>query len=207
MSLPEYIASQLRKPHGFIGRALISRILNKANSKMNDVTLNSLELNNSDRVLEVGFGGGALLAEMARHNSKALFFGVDFSQDMVSLCQKRMRGLILEGRVQLDCANVENLPYETETFTKICSVNTIYFWEDCHLAMRELNRVLKKQGLLVLTFGDKVSMSEQTVTNYGFSLYTSSDVQQILEEEGFRNIKIKQEEDGSGLFYSLTATK
>ncbi|MCP6727516.1 MAG: class I SAM-dependent methyltransferase [Patescibacteria group bacterium] len=207
MSIPEYIASQLRKPNGFIGRVLISRILNKANAKMNNVTLSSLELKDSDRVLEVGFGGGALLTEMARLKSKAVFYGADFSQDMVALCQKRMHGLISEGRLKLDCASVENLPYETETFTKICSVNTIYFWEDCNEAIKELKRVLKKNGILVLTFGDKVSMSEQTVTNHGFNLYTSLEVQQVMEEEGFTNIQIKQGQDSSGSFYSLTGAK
>ena len=89
MSIPEYIASQLRKPNGFIGRVLISCILNQANAQMNSVTLSSLDLKDSDQVLEVGFGGGALLAEMARLNSKVALCGADFSQDMVMLCKKR----------------------------------------------------------------------------------------------------------------------
>ncbi len=171
MSIPEYIASQLRKPNGFVGRVLISRILNRANAEMNKVTLSLLDLTDSDQVLEVGFGGGALLREMARLNPKATLYGADFSPDMVTLCQKKMHNLIAEGRLQLDCANVEKLPYETGTFTKICSVNAIYFWEDCASAIRELKRVLQPQGVLVLTFGDKTSMSQQTVTNHGFNLY------------------------------------
>ncbi len=203
MSIPKYIASQLRKPNGFIGRALISRMLNRANAQMNKVTLLSLDLKDSDRVLEVGFGGGALLAEMARLNSKAALYGADFSQDMVTLCQKKMFRLISEGRLQLDCASVENLPYESGTFTKICSVNSIYFWADCDVAIRELKRVLKQNGTLIITFGDKTSMSKQTFTQHGFKLYTALDVQQIMEAEGFSDIQIEQKQNSSGKFFSL----
>ena len=206
MSIPEYIASQLRKPNGFVGRLFISRILNWANAEMNNVTLLSLDLKDSDRVLEVGFGGGALLTEMARFNSKVTLCGADFSQDMVMLGKKKMHRLISEGRLQLDCAHVENLPYETGTFTKICSVNSIYFWEDCAVVIRELKRVLKQNGALVVTFGDKASMSKQQVTRYGFNLYTSVDVQRVMEAEGFSDIQTKQGQDGSGKFFSLLGT-
>lgn len=203
MSIFEYLASQLRKPNGFIGRVFMSRILNRANVEMNKVTLSALDLKDSDQVLEVGFGGGALLAEMAKFNPKVALYGADFSQDMVTLGNKKMHRLISEGRLQLDWASVENLPYETGTFTKICSVNTIYFWEDCVVAIRELKRVLKQNGVLVLTFADKASMSKQPVSKYGFNLYTSLDVQQVMEAEGFSDIQIKQGQDGSGIFFSL----
>jgi len=206
MSISEYIASQLRKPNGFVGRVFMSRILNRANAEMNKATLSALDLKDSDRVLEVGFGGGALLAEMAKLNSEVALYGADFSQDMVTLGQKKMQRLISEGRLQLDCARVENLPYETGMFTKICSVNTIYFWEDCAVAIRELKRVLKQNGTLVVTFGDKASMSRQAVTRYGFNLYTSVDVQQVMEAEGFSDIQTKQGQDGSGNFFSLLGT-
>lgn len=66
MFLSKYLASQLRKPSGFIGKVFISRILNRENSRMNGLTLKLLEIKNSDRILEVGFGGGVLLFEIVK---------------------------------------------------------------------------------------------------------------------------------------------
>lgn len=203
MSIHQYIAAQLRKPNGFIGRVLIARMLNWSNTEMNKVTLSALDLKDADHILEVGFGGGALLTAMAKYNAEVTLHGADFSPDMVKLCKKKMSKLISEGRLHLDCASVENLPYQAETFSKICSVNSIYFWEDCAAVIRELKRVLQQNGMLIITLGDKTLMSKQTVTEHGFKLYTALDVQQIMEAEGFSDIQIKHKQNSSGQFFSL----
>lgn len=207
MFTSKYLASQLRKPSGLIGKILISRMLNRENSKMNDLTLELLEINHTDKILEVGFGGGSLLFEILKFKPKEKIYGADFSLDMVKLCKKRFSNFISKALIELDCASVENLPYKAKQFSKICTVNTIYFWKDSSIAIKELSRILINGGLLVITFGDKESMQKGEVTKHGFNLFTSLDVQKALEYEGFIVDKIKQGKDKSGNFFSISAIK
>lgn len=51
--------------------------------------------------------------------------------------------------------SIEALPYESEAFTKLCRVNTTYFWPDPIVALAECRRVLKREGSLVLGFNAK----------------------------------------------------
>ena len=207
MNLLKLLALQLREPKGFIGKVFISRILNSSNAGMNDSTLALLDLEKTDKILEVGFGGGDLLSKILNTTPNEIVFGVDFSKDMVFLGSKRLRKHIVKGLVKLDCFSVDKLPYESNQFTKICSVNTIYFWENCSKAIKELNRVLDDNGSLVLTFGDKESMKNEAMYEYGFTLYTSENVQNILKSEGFIINKVKQVKDTSGNFFAILATK
>jgi arsenite methyltransferase len=192
-----YIAAQLRKPHGAFGRALIAPLLNRANAAMNERTLTALDLRASDRVLEVGFGGGALLNAMAAAHPTAELHGADFSRDMV------LRGA---GGIaaRLICASVDHLPYAAATFTRICTVNTIYFWPDCAAAFAELRRVLAPGGRLVVAFGDAESMGKMAVTRYGFSLYQADEVAAFFQAAGFASIERTPSHDGISRFWTMT---
>ena len=174
---------------------------------MNDLTLALLELDKRDKILEVGFGGGNLLAKILKTKPEEMVYGVDLSKDMVSLCNKTLRKYIAKGLVKLDCFSVDKLPYESNQFTKICSVNAIYFWDDCSKAIKELSRILEDRGCLIITFGDRESMMKTAFSQYGFNLHTSQSVQDILEHQGFTINKVKQGKDKSGNFYCISATK
>jgi len=56
-------------------------LMNRHNAKMNMFAVEQLELSPSDRVLEIGFGGGAALRSLV---GRASFVGgVDLSREMV----------------------------------------------------------------------------------------------------------------------------
>ena len=57
-----------------------------------------------------------------------------------------------------------NLPLEEESFDKVFSVNTIYFWEDPSHMLSELARVLRPEGRLVLGLGLKSYMMKLIFT-------------------------------------------
>src|SRR5438270_629592 len=54
---PRFIARQLARPQGFPGR-VIGRLMNWHNAEMNAFAVRRLELEATDHVLEIGFGGG-----------------------------------------------------------------------------------------------------------------------------------------------------
>lgn len=205
--IEKWIAAQLRQPKGWFGKIILSRILNRENATMNEATLQLLDLKANDTCLEIGFGGGALLSLILNAQPNIKLYGADFSSDMVILCRHKFRVCTDKQQVQLDCACVDKLPYAANTFTKICSVNTLYFWSDYSLALKELKRVLKNNGVLVLTLGDKNSMQTQSITKHGFNLFRLDDVKNLLASEGFKIVQTKEDKDHSGSFFCVAAIK
>lgn len=191
MGFTKFIAAQLRQPSGFFGRYVMVHLLNRVNVSMNSLAFEVLHLDSHDHVLEVGFGGGDLMARMSRILSHGRITGVDFSQDAVDVCSKRFAQLIRAGIIDLYCANVECLPFKPDTFTKACTVNTIYFWPVPLAALRQIHRVLKEDCKLVVCFTPRTVMETRgNVIHHGFTLYEPEEVTALLTEAGFRDVQI-----------------
>jgi len=190
MSIKKFIAAQLRKPSGFFGRFITVRLLNLVNVAINRLALKILQLQPDDHVLEVGFGGGDLIARMARIVMRGHITGVDFSIDALEACRKRFDTLIRAGTIELHCASVEALLFDANTFTKACTVNTIYFWPDPLAALGQIHRVLKKDGTLLVCFSPRAVMEKQEISRHGFRLFEPEEVKSLLSDAGFRNVRL-----------------
>ena len=207
MPLLEFVAKQLRRPSGLVGRVIVSRFLNRGNLPMNQLTLQLLAIQPHDRVLEVGFGGGDLINRMAPMLDGGCIAGVDFSPDMVEVSKKRLATLIQTGKVELRCASAESLPYEGEHFTKACTVNTIYFWPDPLVVLRELWRVLGSRARLVVCFNPRATLQKVPFTKYGFAFFEPDEVARLLESVGFVDVEMVPGSTGLGEFLCAVATK
>ena len=60
---PRIVARQLSHPQGFLGR-IIRLLMNRTNAQLNAFAIRQLQLKATDRVLEIGFGGGATLPKL-----------------------------------------------------------------------------------------------------------------------------------------------
>ena len=201
MSVATFVAGQLRKPAGLFGRVVVARMLNRANGAMNALTLRLLELVPDDRVLEIGFGGGDLIARMAPVLTRGRIAGVDFSPDMTAFCAKRFRGLIESGRVELRCADASAMAHPDGAFTKACTVNTIYFWPDPVAALAEIRRTLAPGGRLVVSFNPPATAGKLPYTKHGFALYEPDRVRTLMREAGFRDLDVVGGSSGLGEFF------
>jgi arsenite methyltransferase len=65
---PRFLAQQLSHPTGLGGR-IIRFLMNRGNAGMNAFAVQQLELRPSDRVLEIGFGGGVALPALIEPGS------------------------------------------------------------------------------------------------------------------------------------------
>ena len=97
--------------------------MNRHNAKLNSYAVRQLEVTPSDRVLEVGFGGGVSLPSLIA--SAAFVGGVDRSRDMVRRAKAMFSEAVSAGRADFREGNVEELPFEASSFGKVCTVNTI----------------------------------------------------------------------------------
>ena len=209
MGVPEFFADQLRNPSGWFGRAVMSRFFDRSSAAINKLTLASLALEPGDTVLEVGFGAGDLIAHMAPAVGSGFVAGADFSPDMVAVASRRLAPLVRAGRVELRCAGAESLPYPDGHFTKACTVNTVYFWPEPEVALRELSRVLGAGGRLVIGFSPAEAMRRmpKRLTGHGFTLYEPDHLRRLLEDAGFGDVAMVPGHGPRGDFLCAVATK
>lgn len=204
MGIKAWLASQFRKPRGMAGR-MIGKLMNKANAEMNETVIQLLDIKDQDRVLEMGFGNGYYIAEIAKRVKESIVYGLDYSETMVKLAIKRNQSLIREGRVSIQQGEIEALPYPDAMFNKIFTVNTIYFWSDPQQALRQVYRVLKPGGLFVIGFRDRAMMKKVDPTKHQFSLYTAGEVEEMLTAAGFKDVEVQFCEGNR--FFTAVASK
>ncbi len=205
--LAKFLARQLGHPSGLFGRFVLAPLWNKRNASLNDLAFDHLDLRADDRVLEVGFGGGYLLGRMAHIVTKGSLTGVDASPDMVAVCQRHHRSLIQTGRVELHCATAESLPLPPNTFTKVCSVNSIFYWQNASAALSEMRRVLRDSGRLVMCFTCRSSLKDKEFTKHGLTLYEPDDVAAMMKAAGLHDIETTLAADTHRQFICMSASK
>jgi ubiquinone/menaquinone biosynthesis C-methylase UbiE len=96
-------------------------------------------------VLEVSFGTGYLISQYA---NKFITYGIDYNWELSCIAQQKMRKAGVHAELQQ--ADVEHLPYPSETFDTV--VNTMAFtgYPDGRKALSEIRRVTKPDGRFVL---------------------------------------------------------
>jgi ubiquinone/menaquinone biosynthesis C-methylase UbiE len=179
------IAQQLRKPQGLLGR-ILGRLMRFGNKPANVWAISLADVRPSDRVLEIGFGSGVAIRQLARLAPEGQVCGVDFSPEMVRQARKLNAASVAAGRVDLREGEATTLPFGDDTFDKVLSVNVIYFWPEPLRSLHEIRRVLKPGGRLVLYFTHRDSMSGFPVTRTPvFTLFTGEEVVDLLYKAGF----------------------
>lgn len=191
MAPPRFIARQLSRPAGLIGR-MIGRLMNRHNAKMNAFALKQLELQATDSVLEIGFGGGVQLPFLI--SGAAFVGGVDLSRDAVRWASARYSTAVKNGRAAFREGSVEAIPFETASFEKVCTVNTVYFWPSLDAGFAEINRVLIPGGRVVVGFLPKEWMDRMGYPSDIFTARAPDEVVAALTRSGFKSVHIERPE-------------
>lgn len=184
LPLTRFLARQFARPSGGLGRWWIGPWLDRISRPMNRLVLRELRLQPGDDVLEVGFGGGALLA-MILGETPGQVSGVDISEAMLARARRRFRR---ETRLRLLPGSAEALPLAAASVDKACSVNNIYFWPDPAAAMAELARVVRPGGTLTVCFEPPDELRKWPGHRFGFSLYEEGEVVALMTAAGFGRI-------------------
>ena len=191
---PRSVARQLSHPSGLFGR-LIRFLMNRGNAKMNAFALRQLDVKPTDRVLEIGFGGGATLPALIK--GAAFVAGVDRSRDAVASAQARHAKQMLEGRATFVDGIVEAIPFAAGSFDKVFTVNTIYFWRSLAAGFAEIHRVLAPDGRVVVGFVPKQTMDRMNFPEDIFTSRAPEDVIDALIANGFEQARVVRPESAA----------
>jgi SAM-dependent methyltransferase len=136
--------------------------------------------------LEVGVGSGRFAWPLG------IAVGIDPSGAMARMAAR------LGTRV---CKAVaERLPFASETFDYVVMVTTVCFVDDPEESLREIHRVVKPAGLVVVglvesesELGRRYQSLRETSTFYGeATFFTARDILDCLERTGFAQLRTRQ---------------
>jgi 2-polyprenyl-3-methyl-5-hydroxy-6-metoxy-1,4-benzoquinol methylase len=102
------------------------------------------------RVLEIGCGRGGFACWLARHPGRPEVVAADFSPGAVAKAQQFASKIGVDG-IQWEVADIQKLDQFEEEFDTVISCETIEHVPDPPLAVRQLARVLKPGGRMLLT--------------------------------------------------------
>ena len=140
---------QVRKPDKFAGRAFLWA-MNLSHSRLTDWGLRQVAIDKTFKVLDIGCGGGRTIQTLAGIASEGTVSGVDYASGSVAASRSKNAELIKNGRVDIREGSVSHLPFPDNSFDLATAIETQYYWPDLVNDMKEVRRVLKPGGRLVV---------------------------------------------------------
>lgn len=123
-----------------------------SNRRRNSWVVCLLDVQPTDRILEIGFGPGLAIAELSRRvGPGGHVYGIDRSEVMLRQASKRSAVAIQAGRVTLALGAVERLPPTLHgPFDAILAVNSLGFWTAPTERLADLRRRLRPGGRIAI---------------------------------------------------------
>jgi SAM-dependent methyltransferase len=145
------VVGQFMEPHG-LGGYLAGWVMahRSSNRRRNRWVVSLLDVQPSDRVLEIGFGPGIAVGELSRLVNRGFVMGVDHSQVMLRLARRRNASAVRTGRVDLRLGSVEALPDFGVALDKVVAVNSMGFWPEPQNRLTELRERLRPGGSIAI---------------------------------------------------------
>jgi SAM-dependent methyltransferase len=182
-----YLVGQAHHPRGIVGWANGWMFaLRPSNRQRNIWAVSLLDVQPTDRVLEIGFGPGVAIAEFAGRATQGHVFGIDHSQAMVRQAARRNAAAVRAHRVHLTHASVEQLPSFGDPLDAILAVNSVGFWPDPVERLRELRRLLRPAGRIALVSQPRCPGATRDTT-----ARAAQELQDMLTQAGFTHLRVE----------------
>lgn len=165
-------------------------------------------LSNGEQVLDAACGTG-IIARLAfdQVGDNGTVTGIDVNPGMLAVA----RSVAPEGAaIEWHKASLESMPFPDEQFDVVICQLGLQFVENKRAALREMRRVLKPGGRLLMNmpgpvgriftiFADSIARiigpEAAVFINHVFSLYETKEIRQLINEAGFRDLSIEEDNE------------
>ena len=106
-------------------------------------------LNNPKEILDIATGTADFAISAAKH-TKANITGIDISDQMIYVGNKKIQQKKLNDRIKLSIEDSENLPFENDSYDAITAGFGVRNFENLEKGLSEIYRVVKKDGYVVI---------------------------------------------------------
>ena len=169
---------------------MIVSAMNKGHAPLALWAFEVCPLKDGESVLDVGCGGGGNLVRIFERCPKSRADGVDYSEESVA-CSRKVTKKYAD-RCSILCEDAMRLPYQDETYDRVVSFESIYFWPDPVRGLKEIYRVLKKGGKVMIAseMTDPEKGKFWAKRCEGMTIYTAEELAALMGKAGFSDIKI-----------------
>jgi ubiquinone/menaquinone biosynthesis C-methylase UbiE len=185
---------QYRYPTGAKGKRVAAK-MNQAHKDLTTWGFRHVRVKPEFVVLDVGCGGGKTISRLARRAFKGKVYGIDHSLDMVDYSRKVNNRLAALNRVEITEGSVEKTGFKDSLFDLVTAIETYYFWPDLPTAFREIKRILKTGGLLLIVSemikdGTFELENAEIISKTHVCLLPPAKIKELLLLEGFQTVKV-----------------
>ena len=151
-------------------------------------------IDNDDIVLECACGTGIITKAVSNKCQKII--ATDTSNKMLEKASKNCKNI---NNISFEYADICNLIYEDETFDKVIAGNVIHLLDDPYLAIKQLDRVCKKKGMIIIpTYINKLketnSLLVKILDKSGASFkkqFDEDSYKQFFKDLGYKDLEFK----------------
>ena len=140
-------------------------------------------------VLDLGCGNGWACRAIAQTVTKGEVVGIDVSDEMIRLAQTSSESF---SNIRYFVSGASKLPFEVSTFSCAFSMESVYYYPEPRLAIREVHRVLKPGGVFCAVV-DLFKENEPTrywidKLNVPVHFLGREDYKELFESAGFEKV-------------------
>jgi len=174
--------------------------MNASHSKLTDWGLEHVSIEDRYTVLDVGCGGGRTVGKFAAIAKQGKVYGIDHSDESVAATKRMNAHWIKLGRVEARQGSVSQLQFPDGMFDLITAVETHFWWPNLPDDMREVLRVLKPGGALILIAevykGANTTVSrlaEKYASRTGMNLLSVDEHRKLFIHAGYSEVQVIEE--------------
>lgn len=184
MESTSLLYQQFHQPTGYKGK-LAGWLMTAKNKARSDWTVEQLNIQPYQHILEIGYGTGRTLEEVAIRLKIGFLAGIDHSTLMYQEASRRNKRFIRQQLMQLHIGKVSDLNYPSHYFHTIYGSNVHFFWKEPQYEFIQLARLLKSGGRLVMVFQPNWANREEDLRE------AAEQIKQDFHEAGLVNIRLE----------------
>ena len=169
------------------------------------------DLKPGKKILEIGCGNGAGARLIKKYFEPATIYANDIDPKMIKIAKEKVK----DDTIFFQVVDATKLPFEDAAFDAVFDFGTIHHIEDWRKCLKELKRVLKSGGEVLLedhsieTYSDTFlgRFSRQTMDHPYKTMYTQDEFFAELEKLGFKITTKKICKDFNLVYFLVIAQK